>query len=250
MMASLAGYKISVGTTSPLVLSPLSRKSPISPLSAFRQLSHVQNPIATATATANPITDMSFSSEVVSMGLGLGAAPFATANIFESLLSPLWSHGSFTSGISSCDDEQNSLDYDEDLDALTLVEVEVDGSSPVDLSKNSCFGLGHKMKSKPTTGTKTKTISFASGVKVVLIATRREVVEAGLAAESWWQRREYTEMKKSAAKELMAYIRAEKVDAKAALRCLYQPNDSDFDFTVSGTGTLSEATGFTCSQTE
>jgi len=68
-----------------------------------------------------------------------------------------------------------------------------------------------------------KSVSFDNSVKVILIPTKLEFRNAGIAGDVWWQPFEYDEMKMSAAREIQEVINSHCIDPRAAMKILYQP---------------------------
>jgi hypothetical protein len=163
-------------------------------------------------------------------------------NVFEALLSPLWSNATFARD-SICEAPGLSSENDDlDLDMHSVVGSDAglccspkdqntgENTEPMSSSSGAAAVDGQASPRVSLSASARKKVSFGSAVKVILVATRREVRAAGLAEAAWWQGRDYEAMKRSAARELLAYARAERADPRTALRLLYQPRDEDFVF--------------------
>lgn len=68
-----------------------------------------------------------------------------------------------------------------------------------------------------------KKLKFDSQVKVILIPTREEYSNIGLGEVLWWSHIDYCSFKESAGLELKAILSVYKIDPKAAIMKLYQP---------------------------
>jgi hypothetical protein len=83
------------------------------------------------------------------------------------------------------------------------------------------------IESHPTPRVETKLrkrVRYETSVRVVLIPTRDEYVEAGLQNDLWWEDTDYTVFKNSAVRELKALMTLKRLtNSKEALTLLYQP---------------------------
>jgi hypothetical protein len=101
-----------------------------------------------------------------------------------------------------------------------------------------------KLSSWPTTGnllnsyerensssTEVKKVKWNLGVRVVLIPTRNEYKDVGLADLIWWTEDDYVVFRDTAAKEVQVALEQLKLDLKEVLKTLYQP---EYDSKCSG----------------
>lgn len=82
---------------------------------------------------------------------------------------------------------------------------------------------------------KKKCIKWKSGVRVVLIPSRTEYVDAKLNELLWWRDEDYSSFKDSAADELKVITKRFNLTFKSAMKMLYQPNfEAAYDFKTFG----------------
>lgn len=94
-------------------------------------------------------------------------------------------------------------------------------------SNRGCFSSSDN---SPSSGAKRRrSVSFDGAVKVVLIPTCAEYARAGLARSLWWSEHDCAAFKQQAVVELRAILARYKLDARAAIQMLYQPNPTQAD---------------------
>jgi hypothetical protein len=69
-----------------------------------------------------------------------------------------------------------------------------------------------------------KRVEFNDLVRVVLIPSKGDFVEAGVSSSLWWTRDDYLSFRTSARREMDFILRTmDTIDLNSALRILYQP---------------------------
>jgi len=134
---------------------------------------------------------------------------------------------------------QNKIDFCRPLPDSFDVDIEVTTSFETQLSTNSLKSSNHglnKRKSALSSSDLTKSLRplddrilrFSSKVQVCLIPTRNDLNELGL-ENIFWKAEDYTVFKKDAVDELRAYLTARGINAKEAIKQLYQPSSEDIE---------------------
>ena len=68
-----------------------------------------------------------------------------------------------------------------------------------------------------------RTLSFDQRVKVILVPTKQEIIDAELKDVLWWDNHDYCKFKIEAVQEIAAYAQKKKIPAFTAITELYQP---------------------------